>query len=472
MWPDHATPEKKIDIYVGKAHRTYDITKFGRLKEITGGEHGKAYRVRIIAKNFGRQIVVSESRGKHEAGPEEDKAGYEVKKVEKREAQRAKQGAEIIKGERKGELVEEVKEEPHGKDDLKVKIALMGFGASIVDSDPKELIYMSVHEITVEIEKQVTVENGLQDINYYYSVDIGHVQIDNMLSKSFPVIFGPQRLFIKAKDKKTADTDWEPFIQIRASVTNTKDKDVTFTRYNSLQLQLSEMSAFVDQEIIMSIVRVATSISGSFKTENLYLKTVDEEAKKWPELPPIHQVLKSLEPSLPEELPLSTVGGDKLFIEFLNLAAVKIRITLRLEKTPVDPTGPLAVVEVLYSVLATISNISDAPIYFSELVLTNTFSAPKALATALQKNYARQAVLQIYRLLGAIDIIGNPIGLVDQLGSGVFEFFNEPRKGIMKGPKEFATGIGKGVRSLVTSVVGGSLNSVSRITGSLYSLVK
>jgi len=42
----------------------------------------------------------------------------------------------------------------------------------------------------------------------------------------------------------------------------------------------------------------------------------------------------------------------------------------------------------------------------------------------------------------------------------------------MKGPKEFAKGVGKGVRSLITNVVGGSLNSVSRVSGSLYSLVK
>ena len=80
--------------------------------------------------------------------------------------------------------------------------------------------------------------------------------------------------------------------------------------------------------------------------------------------------------------------------------------------------------------------------------------------------------MQAHKLLGAIDIIGNPIGLIDKLGSGVFEFFNEPRKGLMKGPKEFAKGIGKGFKSLITGVVTGSLDSVSRVSGSLYSIVK
>jgi vacuolar protein sorting-associated protein 13A/C len=54
----------------------------------------------------------------------------------------------------------------------------------------------------------------------------------------------------------------------------------------------------------------------------------------------------------------------------------------------------------------------------------------------------------------------------------VFEFFNEPRKGFLKGPKEFVGGIGKGVKSLVTSVISGSFGSVSRVTGSLYSVAR
>lgn len=69
-------------------------------------------------------------------------------------------------------------------------------------------------------------------------------------------------------------------------------------------------------------------------------------------------------------------------------------------------------------------------------------------------------------------MIGNPIGLVDKLGTGVIEFFNEPRKGLLKGPSEFVGGISKGVQSLATNVVSGSMDSVSRVTGSLYSVIK
>jgi vacuolar protein sorting-associated protein 13A/C len=90
----------------------------------------------------------------------------------------------------------------------------------------------------------------------------------------------------------------------------------------------------------------------------------------------------------------------------------------------------------------------------------------------LVRNYARQGILQFYKLLGSSDLIGNPVGLLENLGTGFFEFFNEPRKGLLKGPKEFVGGMGKGVKSLVTSVVSGSFDSISKISGSLYGVLK
>ena len=42
----------------------------------------------------------------------------------------------------------------------------------------------------------------------------------------------------------------------------------------------------------------------------------------------------------------------------------------------------------------------------------------------------------------------------------------------MQGPKEFGEGIAKGIASLIGNVVGGGLNSVSKITGTLYSAAK
>mmetsp|Transcript_47284 Transcript_47284/g.34572 ORF Transcript_47284/g.34572 Transcript_47284/m.34572 type:complete len:99 (+) Transcript_47284:649-945(+) len=88
----------------------------------------------------------------------------------------------------------------------------------------------------------------------------------------------------------------------------------------------------------------------------------------------------------------------------------------------------------------------------------------------LSRNYTQQAGLQFYKILGSSDLLGNPVGLVDKLGTGVYEFFNEPRKGLMTG--NFRAGLSKGVTSLVNNAVGGTFDSVSKLTGSLYGVLK
>ena len=57
------------------------------------------------------------------------------------------------------------------------------------------------------------------------------------------------------------------------------------------------------------------------------------------------------------------------------------------------------------------------------------------------------------------------------LGSGFFEFVNEPREGLLKGPTLFGKGLAKGVAGLLNGV-GGALDSVSTISGTLYNLVQ
>ncbi len=62
--------------------------------------------------------------------------------------------------------------------------------------------------------------------------------------------------------------------------------------------------------------------------------------------------------------------------------------------------------------------------------------------------------------------------MINKLGTGVYEFITEPTKGFLNGPDEFLGGVGKGVQSLVSNLVAGSFESMSKITGSLYTVVK
>ena len=171
------------------------------------------------------------------------------------------------------------------------------------------------------------------------------------------------------------------------------------------------------------------------------------------------------------------IQSNKMFIEFIHLGAIKVDLTFQLEKKAfefdiTDPRRGFGASNILYSILAGAASISDSSLRFKELILIDSFITTDMLVNQIQKNYTRQGILQVYKLIGSSDLIGNPIGLVDKLGTGVFEFFSEPKKGLLQGPEEFVGGVGKGVKSLVTNVVSGSMGSVSKITGSLYTVIK
>jgi vacuolar protein sorting-associated protein 13A/C len=74
---------------------------------------------------------------------------------------------------------------------------------------------------------------------------------------------------------------------------------------------------------------------------------------------------------------------------------------------------------------------------------------------------------QLLSLIGSIELIGNPVGLVKHLAVGIYDLFDKPIEGFIKGPIEGGIGIIKGVASLTKNTVSGVSNSGGKIAGSI-----
>jgi len=73
----------------------------------------------------------------------------------------------------------------------------------------------------------------------------------------------------------------------------------------------------------------------------------------------------------------------------------------------------------------------------------------------------------ILKIVGSSDLIGNPVNFVNTLGTGVKQFYYEPKNGFMEGPLQGGIGLIKGTGALVTHTLGGVSGSVGKITNSL-----
>jgi hypothetical protein len=75
----------------------------------------------------------------------------------------------------------------------------------------------------------------------------------------------------------------------------------------------------------------------------------------------------------------------------------------------------------------------------------NLRASSEDLVSRITLHYREQVIYQIHRVLGSIDILGNPVGLFNTLSSGVGELFYEPYQGFIMSdrPQDLGIGIAK-----------------------------
>ena len=61
--------------------------------------------------------------------------------------------------------------------------------------------------------------------------------------------------------------------------------------------------------------------------------------------------------------------------------------------------------------------------------------------------------LQVHNVVGSFDFLGDPVGLLSNLSTGVKDFFYEPIEGLKPDGKGFLYGLGKGGTSLVSNTM-------------------
>jgi vacuolar protein sorting-associated protein 13A/C len=74
---------------------------------------------------------------------------------------------------------------------------------------------------------------------------------------------------------------------------------------------------------------------------------------------------------------------------------------------------------------------------------------------------------QLFKIVGSLDLFGNPYNLVESIGSGVVDFIDKPLEGFARGPLEGMEGILKGTSSLLNKTTQGTFNSIHKVTNNI-----
>ena len=375
----------------------------------------------------------------------------------------------------------------------KILLNLEGIGLSIIDETPKEIFYFSLYKIFL-IYSFSSYKNILNEIKLYdsFTFSIKNLELDYCLDNAYDIIFNPTNQILPPKYgekikkeknfldkvKEVGDED-TPFIQILISKKTIQEKvnnriNVLYAIYPQFAVFIQEFDVRINTILINCLINLINQYTQIFLPSN---ENVNENDKN---------VINKEKNNLIEDNNLSIneisdklmkKGEDRnmnqLIINYLTLSAIRVNATFKINKNAIEIKFiPELILTILNTLCSSLTSFSDVTIKLSELTFVNVFNDYDSLFEKFTSFYKNELLAQIYKIIFNMDLIGNPVNLVEGLGTGIFEFFNEPRKGLLKGPEEFGLGIAKGTRSLVSNIVGGGFKSASKITGSLLTASK
>jgi vacuolar protein sorting-associated protein 13A/C len=332
----------------------------------------------------------------------------------------------------------EVKDQDTGIN-FRAQLKLAGFGISLINHQMKELAYITFRDIELKYSESPLFQTVAASIKW--------IQVDNQLYGGvFPMILYPSVV-----PKNTGETETHPSIHFM--VTRVKDDSygVIYIKYATMLLQ--QMTLEIDEDFIFSLLEF-TKVPGASWSEEHEGVLCDESL------------------DIPE--PKQEQQDQDIYFELLNIQPMQLDISfVRTDRVNSEEDTSAArnpATFFLNVVTMAIGNINDAPVRLNALLLENARVAVGVLWQSIYSHYSQEGIYQMHKIIGSADFLGNPVGLFNNLSSGVADIFYEPYQGFIMSadnPEQLGIGIAKGATSFIKKSVFGFSDSFSKVTGSI-----
>ncbi|XP_030558700.1 vacuolar protein sorting-associated protein 13B isoform X2 [Drosophila novamexicana] len=111
--------------------------------------------------------------------------------------------------------------------------------------------------------------------------------------------------------------------------------------------------------------------------------------------------------------------------------------------------------------------LDHSPLSFSRYEREQILTVPLRFGQSLGLHYLSGAIFGAGWVVGSLEILGSPSGLARSFTTGMRDFISMPVQGLFRGPWGFLVGITQGSASLLRNVTAGTVNSVTKLAGSV-----
>lgn len=322
-------------------------------------------------------------------------------------------------------------------------------GLSIVRKDNKELLYLCCKGIELRLSRS--------NLYITYGLQIKSIQLDNqMFDWQVPIILFPAYSPIHGNTEQQAAQQQQQQQQNHLRIALIKSTDATHgvDCYNYFGFLLQETIIELGTDIIK---RVNDFLSFDLPTSSSSSRLIISESSLAVPVPPVRDPSK-----------------DVVYFELFQIHPIKLTVSSTKTEGIMDEAGdggggfvnPFFAIQ--DAAISAFANFSQAPLTFNALILEHPIVSLSRLKQLVYNHYMSGVSGQIAKLVGSADFIFNPVGLFNNLGSGVSDFFYEPYLGFVSDrPQDIGIGFLKGGFSLVRKTVYGLTDSFSKFTGSI-----
>ena len=389
----------------------------------------------------------------------------------------------LVKSKLKDKKVEFVKlfsrDKRKNSNSTSFNLKIKGIGFSIINESLIEFFYISLYMIEFKyISNQINSnDNNMNDTTENFEFYLNNFQIDYCLNDSVKYIIAPKKQLIpsfsenieniikKDPEKNSTDKKIVPFISLLVTrkhiiYTDTMEES---TVYRQIDFIIQEFFCKIEQYILTNLLNII----------NEFMQLLDYSKKLENESNNQDTILLQEKTSERIEKFKKSQKISKVLINYLLLSSIKFYLTIRLNLNELATgTFPNIFARIFGTIGNTFARFTDVPIYFTEKGIENIYISLSEIMNIIYTEYKRKATSQILKLIGSSDIIGNPVKLLEGIGTGFYELVNEPRKQFVNGPLQFGKGIARGLGKLLSGIIGGAFGVVESISGTLYSSLR
>ena len=363
----------------------------------------------------------------------------------------------------------------------KLGISLIGDNKHVIKNsslnkkyERKEICYITLDQINF-IYKYEQLDKLNQSI--YYNIDIKDIEIDNELSyiTNYPIILlpvhSPRRKEIKHETTNEINSDNHNNENkfFNCSLLLSKKEGEKITKINLFKYVIQPFDINIESSIFVSFFNLINNLSNGMSTSLTYINPLFQKEEYLKE----HDIkIKDFyyEPGwMKEKIPeLNEEDYQKIiFINELNASSLEFNLTFIAQTKDQMFEKILKLNDFLTGILNVLNKTENVPLLLHGGISYNLLGNISQIFNILFEIYKQQILIQFVKLFGGMEILGNPINFLNNIGKGFQDLLTKPGEGLMQGPIEAAKGLADGATSLVKHTVNGTFNSTSKITSGI-----